>query len=113
MEKPSEKVAVQGQKQRWKEQEYPTVYSNLMGFGMTPFDINLIFGEVDSATTTEVVGIPRVKLILTPEQAANLYKMLGVAVQAFVANNGALRSVGAIDVDSISKQVEDLKTKVN
>ncbi len=65
-----------GKEMKWKEQDYPTVYANLMGVGMTPFDIAIVFGEVGDSTATEVIGIPRLKLLLAPEQAANLQKIL-------------------------------------
>lgn len=98
-----------GQVIKWKEMEYPTVYANLMAFGMTPFDISLVFGEVGDTTPEEVTGIPRVKIILTPEQAANLVKILTVGLHAYVEGNGQLRLAGALDVDGFIAQIEAAK----
>lgn len=95
-----------GRVMRWKDADFPTVYANLMGFGMTPFDISLLLGEVGESTDTEVVGIPRVKVLLSPEQANNLHKLLGLALTKYVETNGALRTVGAVDLDELNKQVE-------
>ena len=94
-----------GQVMKWKEQDYPTVYANLMGFGMSPFDIALVFGEIGDSTVSEVTGIPKVKVLLSPEQAANLAKLLGVAIATYVQNNGQLRTAGAVSLDDINSQL--------
>ncbi len=109
MEKPRPKLP-SGQVVKWKEQECPTVYSNIMGFGMTPFDIALNFGEIGESTTTEVIGVPRVKVLLSPEQASNLMQLLGVALKKFTENNGQLRTAGAVNIVEISKQLDAQKT---
>jgi hypothetical protein len=94
-----------GQSVKWKEQEAPSVYANIMGFGMSTFDISLIFGEIAEATVTEVTAIPRAKIILAPEQAANLMKLLGLALTSYVENYGQLRTAGAIDMDQLQAQI--------
>ena len=81
----------------WEERDYPTVYANMMGIGMTPFDINLILGEVTKSDDTTLTGTPKVKVLMTPEQAQNLIKLLGIAVTAYEKANGAIRTAGAID----------------
>jgi hypothetical protein len=78
----------------WKPVDYPTVYSNLLAVGITPFDVSLVFGDVEEATTTDVLGVPRVKVILAPEQAANVLKMLTTALTQYIATNGKLRESG-------------------
>jgi hypothetical protein len=102
-----------GQMMKWREQEFPTFYANLMGFAMSPFDISLLFGEIGDSTPTEVTGIPKVRIILSPEQASNLMKLLGVAIETYVANNGQLRTSGAVNVAEINKQVESQKIRVD
>lgn len=97
---------------KWKEQEHPVVYANVMGLGMTPFDIALVFGEIGDSTSTEVTGIPRVKILLAPEQAANLMQLLGLALKTFVENNGQLRTSGAVNLEEINKQIADANKKV-
>ncbi|MHB1700942.1 MAG: DUF3467 domain-containing protein [Acidobacteriaceae bacterium] len=101
-----------GQVMTWKQHEFPTVYANLMGFGISPFDITLIFGELGESTSTEVLGVPKVKILLSPEQASNLQKMLGIAVKTYVDNNGPLRTAGAVNVEELTKQVDAQKVKV-
>jgi len=93
---------------KWKEGEFPTVYCNMMGIGMTPFDINIIFGEVVEGDETSLTGVPRVKILLAPEQAVNLMKLLSVAVDAYVKANGSIRTAGAVDVVEMSGQFEAL-----
>ena len=110
MEKTVEKTRPKlpgGQIMKWKEQEHPTVYANVMAFGMTPFDIALVFGEIGDSTSTEVTGIPRVKILLAPEQAANLMQLLGVALKTFVENNGQLRTAGAVNLEDVHKQIAE------
>lgn len=110
-EKPQVKLPT-GQVMKWKEQDYPSVYANIMGFSMSPFDISLIFGELGESTPAEVTGIPKVKVLLSPEQALNLVKLLGVAVAAYVEGNGQLRLAGAVDIEEINKQVNAQKIVV-
>ncbi len=110
-EKPQPKLP-SGQVMKWKEQDHPTVYANLMGFGMTPFDITLVFGEIGDSTPTEVTGIPRVKLLLSPEQASNLKTLLEVGLKNFTETNGPLRSAGAISIGDVSNQMNAQKLKI-
>jgi hypothetical protein len=110
-EKPLPKLP-SGQVVKWKEQDHPTVYANIIGFGMSPFDITLIFGEIGDSTPSEVIAIPRVKVFLSPEQAANAVKLLGIALDTYVGNNGPLRTVGAIDPEEIKAQVEAQKVSI-
>src|SRR5260370_29817335 len=86
-EKPQAKLP-SGQVVKWKELDHPSVYANIIGFGMSQFDINLIFGEIGDSTPSQAVAIPKVKVFLTPEQAANTMKLLSVALEAYVAGNG-------------------------
>lgn len=81
---------------RFKEIEYPSIYSNIMGVTATPFDVGIIFGEVDAATDSEIVASPRAKVLLAPEQAANLVKLLNSVLDQFVKNNGQLRTDGNV-----------------
>jgi hypothetical protein len=102
-----------GQVVKWKDHEFPSVYANIMGFSLSPFDITLIFGEIGEATPTEVVGIPRVKIILSPEQGANLIKLLEIGLATYVQNNGQLRSAGAVDMELLADQVKAQSVKSN
>ena len=88
-----------GQVVTWNEEKVSTYYSNLMAFSMTPFDITVIFGEVGQANENEVQGIGKARIILSPEQAMNLHKLVGAAVMRYVEVNGPLRTAGAVDLD--------------
>ncbi len=90
-----------GQAMIWKDRDYPSVYANLMGIGMTPFDISVVFGEIGDTSPTEVTGIPKVKITLSPEQAANLVKLLAVTLTKYTEGNGLLRSAGAVNVEEL------------
>ena len=83
---------------RFKEIEYPSIYSNFMGIAATPFDVGIIFGEVVASEGNEVVPNPRVKVLLAPEQAANLAKLLNSVLDQYVKNNGQLRTSGKVDL---------------
>ncbi len=96
-----------GKTVRWQEIDYPTVYCNIMGLGMTPFDIAVTLGEVGEASPDEVTGIPRVKVLLSPEQAFNLQALLGLAISKYIQANGGLRSGGAVDLVEITRQMEE------
>lgn len=91
---------------KWNTQDAPTVYANLMAFGLSQFDIHVIFGEIGESTPTETTGIPRVKVILSPEQAVNLMKLLSVATESYASANGKIRDSGAVDVEQMKAQVQ-------
>ena len=110
-EKPLPKLP-SGQVVKWKAQETPTVYANIIGFGMSAFDIYLLFGEIGESTSSEVNGIPKVKVLLTPEQASNTMKLLSIGLDNYVARYGALRAAGAIDMDNIKDQMKAQKAAV-
>lgn len=95
-----------GQVAKWRDQEFPTVYANMMGIAMTSFDIGIVLGEVHEATPSLVTGTPRVKVLLTPEQASNLAKLLSVALESYVEANGRIRTGGAVNVDDFKKHLE-------
>jgi hypothetical protein len=80
-----------------KDAQYPTLYSNFMGVGASPFDVSIIFAEVDQSEEGSS-AIPRMKVIMAPEQAANLIYMLSQVLKQYVAANGKLRAGGRMDV---------------
>ncbi len=94
---------------KWREAEIPSLYSNLMAFSMTPNDISLLFGEIESATPTEITGKPLMKVVLSPEQAHNLAKFLTLAVERYVQDNGVLRKAANVDEAAIKKVLDTQK----
>ena len=76
------------QKTVWKEEEVQTVYGNVVGVGSTPYDVNLVIGLIDGATSEQVNAKPLIKVVLSPELAANVATLLNVVVESFVAGNG-------------------------
>jgi hypothetical protein len=95
-----------GQVVKWQKLEIPPVYANIIGFGMSGFDIHLLFGEIGESTSSEVTAIPKAKVFLTPEQASNTMKLLGVALDDYVARYGPLRTAGLVKVADIKAQIE-------
>ncbi len=95
-----------GQTIEWRDENVTSHYSNLMALSMTPFDITIIFGEVGKASPESVEGIGRARIILSPEQASNLRKLLGIALDNYVVNNGELRPSGAVDEDLFRRSME-------
>jgi hypothetical protein len=91
---------------KWLEIEHPSIYANMLGIGMTAFDINIIFGEIIKADPSSVTGTPKVKIILAPEQAQNLIKLLTVAINSYAKANGPLRSSGSVDVEELTENFE-------
>ena len=77
-----------------------------MALSMTPFDISVTFGQISTASLTEVVADAKAKIILSPEQASNLMKLLMVAVAKYTSGNGALRISGALDEEAFAKSLE-------
>jgi hypothetical protein len=100
-----------GQTVKWKDDAaFPLVYANLMGFTLTAFDIGILLGLVGDSTPTEVTGIPQVKIVLAPEQAENLMRLLGLALETYVSQHGPLRKSGAVNLADLQKQIENAKT---
>jgi hypothetical protein len=88
----TEQAAIRNPKCSWLPQQHPTIYSNLLGVGITPFDLAIIFGEIANITEDEVVGNPKVKIYLAPEQVGNLIRMLEESLKMYTTNAGPLRS---------------------
>ncbi len=93
-------VKAAGQSVTWKETSYPTVYANISSLAITPFDISLTVGEVNTANEKSVEATPLVRLILSPEHASVVMQLLGQGLSQFVAGNGNLRPAGMIHVPS-------------
>ncbi|MGC9157532.1 MAG: DUF3467 domain-containing protein [Terracidiphilus sp.] len=81
------------------QDQFPSFYSNITSVGITPFDISVICGEVESATPSAVKAKPRVKITLSPEQASLLMQMLQQALRKFVEGSGPLRPNGGQVLD--------------
>lgn len=96
-----------GQTIKWIESDLVSNYANIMALSMTPFDISVTFGQIGVASQTEVEASAKAKIILSPEQASNLMKLLTVAVGKYVSGNGQLRASGAVDEEAFSKAVEE------
>lgn len=77
-----------------KDVVYPSIYSNFLGVGATAFDISILFAEQDNSTSGDADAIPRVKVTIAPEQAANLMQLLGTILQQYVEASGKLRKGG-------------------
>jgi Protein of unknown function (DUF3467) len=97
-------TTVHPQKQTWKDAECPSYYSNIMQLGLTPFDISVVFGEVNAATSAEVTCTPKAKIILAPEEVANLMQMLAAALQAYTNQFGQLRNAPIIQPTDVEKE---------
>jgi hypothetical protein len=82
------------QKIEWRDEQFPSVYSNVATVGITPFDISIFCGEVESASPEAVKAKGLVKLILAPEQASLLAVMLSQAVKQLTDASGPLRTPG-------------------
>ena len=82
-----------------KDVEYPSIYSNFMGVGATPFDVSIIFAEVDQHGRTPE-ATPKMKVLMAPEQAANLVLMLTQTLKQFVTANGQLRNGGRMEISN-------------
>jgi hypothetical protein len=89
----------------WADREPQSFYANVAGFNMTPFDITLQFGDIQSATATQLTANPLAKISMSPELASSLHQLLGVALKAYTDSNGPLRSAGALDLADITRQM--------
>jgi hypothetical protein len=96
-----------GQIINWNTQNLASVYANIMAISMTAFDLSIMFGEIGYATPESVEAVGRVKIILSPEQASNLIKLLSVAVEKYAATNGDLRTSASVDVEAFSKTLTE------
>jgi hypothetical protein len=101
-----------GQTVKWNDSGNLSVYANIMGFSMSPFDISLLFGEIGEASPTEVAATLRTRVILSPEQVSNLIKLLSLALESYIASNGTLRHGGAVNVEEVTAQMNKSKMTV-
>ena len=94
-----------GQTVTWNEEKMMTYYSNLIGIAMSPFDIGIIFGQIGKGDQNELEGLGLAKVILSPEQAQNLVKLLMMSLAKYVTTSGELRAAGAINEESFLEQL--------
>ena len=79
-------------------------YSNIALVIGSPFDIQVVFAEIAKVTEEELVANARVRVIMSPEQAVLLHRLLGSRIQGFVREQGPLR--GIIEVDDLPLKTE-------
>jgi len=94
------------QRIEWKEEQIPSIYANVMAVGITPFDISILLGEVESASTSVVKARPKVKIIVSPEQASLLMQTIAQGLAKFQEGNGPLRPVGKQQLNSTNFKFE-------
>ena len=94
-----------GQTVKWHEDKMVIYYSNLIGISMTPFDIGIVFGQVASATQSQIDGLGLAKVLLSPEQAQNLVKLLMISLAKYVTNSGELRAAGEINEEAFLEEL--------
>jgi hypothetical protein len=98
-----------GQSLKWLPANYPTIYTNIMAVSWNAFDVSLILGQIGETAGIDTLATPQAKIIMTPEQASNMHKLLGVIVGAYIESNGPLRTAGAVDVEEVQRQIEEQK----
>jgi hypothetical protein len=96
-----------GQVLKWSDDAYPSYYANIMALGMSAFDITVQFGEISAATVHDVIGKPKAKIVLSPEQAFNLSNMLGLIVERYVQTNGPLRTGAGFSREAFLEALEE------
>jgi len=100
------------QKTVWNEVEAQTVYGNVVGVGSTPYDINIVIGQIEGATAEQVNAKPLVKVILSAELAANLATLLGVILEGYVSGNGPLRVSALSNTDEMKRRLAESAVKL-
>jgi hypothetical protein len=96
----------------WKEVEVPTIYGNVIGVGSTPYDINIVIGEIEGATAAQVNAKPLVRLTLSPELTANLATLLAVVLDGYVSGNGPLRSTALSNTEEMKRRLAESAVKI-
>jgi hypothetical protein len=73
-------------------EQVPTVYANNITFGITGFDIRIMFGEVMSVAEGVANVQPRVQVNMSWLEAKVLYKFLDANIRMYEERNGSLRA---------------------
>jgi len=94
-----------GQTVTWNEEKMATYYSNLIGITINAFDIGIIFGQIGKGDMHQLEGLGLAKVMLTPEQAQNLIKLLTISLAKYIAANGDLRAGGAINEEAFMEEL--------
>lgn len=90
------RTAVQNaQKLEWNKEPFQTLYSNIASVGFTPFDVSIVFGELESGSPAGIKAKPLAKVILSPEEASLLSQMLQQVLKKYSETNGPLRPSGS------------------
>lgn len=96
----------------WKAVDVPNIYANVVGVGSTPYDVNIVLGEIDTATPEEITANPRLKLTLSPELAANVHTLLGLILDGYVKGNGPLRTQSLANADEMKRRLAETAIKL-
>ncbi len=70
------------------------VYANVGTVLSTPFDIQLVFGELREVTPEGAIAKANIRVVVTPELAEIVLRALSTRLQMFVKQTGPLRSMG-------------------
>ena len=71
--------------------EVPTFYANAGAIIVTPFDMQIIFGELQEVTEDAAKARAIARIIMSPEHAALLLSSLAGQLQEFIKRSGPLR----------------------
>jgi hypothetical protein len=79
--------------------EVPTFYANAGAIVVTPFDMQIVFGELQEVTEKAAQARAIARIIMSPEHAALLLASLAGQLQEFIKRSGPLRR-GHIGTDA-------------
>jgi hypothetical protein len=77
----------------WRDVPHALLYANIMQGSFTPYDVSIVFGQVDSSIDSEVQATPFARVTLTPEQASALVQVVQRALDQYTKQFGSLRDV--------------------
>jgi hypothetical protein len=69
----------------------PKFYANVASVLSTPFDVQIIFGEVAEVTEERAVGKAEVRIVMSPEHAGLLLEALALRLKSYAEQYGKLR----------------------
>jgi hypothetical protein len=78
-------------KTRTQAENFVSTYSNAMNVEVTFTDFKLFFGEIVEATHDKLVTVDRVAVLITPEQARLIAKVLTKQIEQYESRFGPIR----------------------
>ena len=83
---------------RERAADAPVIYANSVNIGTSLFDISLGFGQIEESTPKRLVVTETLRVIMSPQHAKELSRLLGEQVQGYEDRFGPLPAGPVVEI---------------